>query len=226
MSVGILVDIGKSLTSFNNTVVSIDLDVTMDEAHEWQNDVTTNPVEIGSPIADHIQLMPDKLRITGMISDSSISDAVIKQFSGIDNSQFLTRVQTAFDVLRKLKDDRKLITVYTKFKVYTDMALTSLSIPRNNQTGDSIQFSIEFMHVRMVSTQTVDMPKGVNPKPKTKASKSLDTKTKATDKSGAKATKTVTTTQSKSVTDKSGAKATKTVTTTQSKSVLSGIAGL
>lgn len=187
MSVGILVDIGKSLTSFSNTVVSIDLDVTMDESHEWQNDVTTNPVETGSPITDHIQLMPDKLRITGMISDSSISDAVIKQFSGIDNSQFLTRVQTAFDVLRKLKEDRLLITVYTKFKVYTDMALTSLSIPRNNQTGDSLQFNIEFVHVRIVSTQTIDMPKGVNPKKTAKTGKSVQTKTAPTDKSGAKA---------------------------------------
>ena len=203
MSVGILVDIGKSLTSFKNDVISIDLDVTMDESHEWQNDVTTNPVETGSPIADHIQIMPDKLRITGMISDSSISDAVIKQFSGIDGTQFLTRVQTAFDVLRKLKEDRKLITVYTKFKVYTDMALTSLSIPRNNQTGDSIQFSVEFVHVRIVNTQTIDMPKGVNPKKTAKTGKSVQTKTALTDKSGAKKDKTV----------------------TQSKSVLSGILG-
>ena len=202
MSVGILVDIGKSLTSFKNDVISIDLDVTMDESHEWQNDVTTNPVETGSPIADHIQIMPDKLRITGMISDSSISDAVIKQFSGIDGTQFLTRVQTAFDVLRKLKEDRKLITVYTKFKVYTDMALTSLSIPRNNQTGDSIQFSVEFVHVRIVNTQTIDMP-GINPKKTAKTGKSVQTKTALTDKSGAKKAKTV----------------------TQSKSVLSGILG-
>lgn len=185
MSVGILIDIGKSLTKFNSDVISIDLDVTMDEAHEWQNDVTTNPVENGSPIADHIQSMPDKLRITGMISDSSISDAVIKQFSGIDGTQFLTRVQTAFDVLRKLKEDRKLITVYTKYKVYTDMAITSLSIPRNNQTGDSIQFSIEFVHVRIVNTQTTMMA-SVNPKKTAKTGKSVQTKTAPTDKSGAK----------------------------------------
>lgn len=176
MSVGILVDIGKSLTSFDNGIISIDLDVTMDEAHEWQNDVTNNPVENGSPISDHIQIMPDKLRITGMISDSAISDAVIKQFSGIDDSEFLTRVQTAFDLLRKLKEDRELITVYTRYKIYTDMALTSLSIPRSNQDGDSIQFSIEFMHIRIVNTQTTIMPKGINPKKKAKSDKAVQTK--------------------------------------------------
>ena len=191
MSVGILIDIGKSLTKFNSDVISIDLDVTMDESHEWQNDVTTNPVENGSPISDHIQIMSDKLRITGMISDSSISDAVIKQFSGIDGTQFLTRVQTAFDVLRKLKEDRKLITVYTKYKVYTDMAITSLSIPRNNQTGDSIQFSIEFLNIRIVNTQTIDMPKGVNPKKTAKTGKSVQTKTAVTDNGGANTAKVV-----------------------------------
>jgi len=199
MSVGILVDIGTSLTKFASATFSIDLDVTMDEVHEWQNDVTTNPVETGSPITDHIQSMPDKITITGMISDSGISDAVIKEFSNVDSSEFLTRVQTAFDLLYKLKDERKLVTVYTKYKVYTDMAVSSLSIPRNSTIGDSINFTAEFMKVRLVNTQTVDMPKAISAKKTAKTGKSVQRKTEAKKDNGKVATPDLTKSQSSSV---------------------------
>lgn len=191
MSVGILVDIGKSLTSFKNEFASIELDVMMEESHQWQNEVTTNPVETGQPISDHIQIVPDTLSITGMVSDSSISDSVVKRFSGIDDAPFQTRQQTAFDMLLKMKNDRKLVTVYTKYKIYKDMAIRSISIPRNNQVGDSIEFSIEFVNVRIVTTGSVDLPKGISAKPAAKANKSIQNKTKPTDKTGAKPAKPV-----------------------------------
>lgn len=180
MSVGILIDVGRSLTSFKSEVVSIDLDVTQDEAHEWTNDVTTNPVETGSPVADHIQPMPDKLTITGMVSNSAISDAAIQQlqneFGSVDGSVALSRVQTTFDLLRKLKEDRKLVTVYTRYKIYTDMALNSVNIPRSAGIGDSINFTASFTHVRIVNTQRVDVPPGIGKKGK-QTSKPLEKKT-------------------------------------------------
>ena len=192
MSVGILIDVGQSLTTFVSELVSIDLDVTSDEFHEWTNEVTNNPVETGSPIADHIQDMPDKVRITGMISDSAISDNVIRQFSEIDDTQFLTRSQTTFDLLRNMIKDKKLVTVYTRYKTYTDMALVSLSIPRNNTTGDAVNFTAEFVHVRIVSTQTVEIPKGVSPKKTAKIDKKTQQKAEPTTKGGDKAVKPVT----------------------------------
>ena len=191
MSVGILVDVGQSLTKFTSELVSIDLDVTNDEIHEWTNEVTTNPVEIGAPISDHIQELPDKIRISGMISDSAISDNVIRQFSNIDDSQFLTRSQTTFDLLRNLIKDKKLVTVYTRYKTYTDMALVSINLPRNNTTGDAINFTAEFMHVRIVSTQSVDIPKGISKKKAAKIDKSTQRKTEPTAKGGDKTTKPV-----------------------------------
>lgn len=180
MSVGILIDIGRSLTSFKSEIVSIDLDVTQDEAHEWTNDVTTNPVENGSPIADHIMPMPDKVTITGMVSNSAISDAAIQQlqneFGGVDGNVALSRVQTTFDLLRQLKEDRKLVTVYTRYKVYTDMALNSVNIPRSASIGDSINFTASFTHIRIVNTQRVDVPPGIGVKGK-QSSRAVTNKT-------------------------------------------------
>lgn len=169
MSIGLLIDVGKSLTLIESDLISVDLDVTLDEAHEWLNDVVTNPVEIGSPIADHIQQMPDKLTITGFISDSPITDSIASQLSSIGDSEFGTRVQTAFDLLRTLIASKKLVTVYTRYRIYTDMALASINIPRSAGLGEAIQFTAQFTHVRMVETKTVDVPAGVSRKNEAKA---------------------------------------------------------
>lgn len=191
MSVGILIDVGQSLTKFTKDLISVDLDVTMDEVHEWTNEVTTNPVEIGAPISDHIQELPDKIRITGMISDSAISDNVIREFSKVDDSQFLTRCQTTFDLLRGLVKNKELVMVYTRYKLYHDMALVSINLPRNNTTGDAINFTAEFMRVRIVSTQSVDIPKGISRKKTAKIDKPTQRKTEPISKGGDKTTKPV-----------------------------------
>ena len=191
MSLGILFDIGKaygsvSTTDDAGTITSLDLDVMQDEIHEWQNDVTSFPVEIGSPITDHIQAQPDKISITGIISNSAIGvDALQKQESGED------RCQTAFDLLRKFHEDGILLTVYTRYKVYIDMALKSCNIPRDSSIGDSVKFKMEFVHVRLVNTQTVDVPDGISKKLDKKATKSLVNKTQPQAAGGKKETKPV-----------------------------------
>lgn len=168
MSLGILIDVGQSPVSVvpydetaieQDTVVSLDLDVTSDEVQEWSNDVTSFPVEIGSPITDHIQPLPDKVSITGIISNSAISETAMSKLSSGDD-----RCQTAFDLLRKISDDRKLVTLYTRYKIYSDMALKSTNIPRDASIGDSIKFRMEFIHVRLVNTQTIDVPAGISKK--------------------------------------------------------------
>lgn len=165
MSVGVLYDSRKSPTRFVNDLIAIDLDVTISEAHEWTNEVTSNPVELGSPITDHIQVNPDKLSITGMISDAPIDPAVIDQFQGnIDGGLYSARLQTHFDWLYFLARNREPITVYTRYKNYSNMAIASLNLPRDTGLGEALQFNIEFVNIRLVSTQTVPVPAGISKK--------------------------------------------------------------
>ena len=176
MTVGILFAEGENVTS-------IDFDVTMDEAHEWSNDVTTNQVEIGSPITDHIQPQPDRLTITGMISDSPLNLETQSEISALVGAD--ERVQTAFDFLRKMHEKRLLLVVYTKHKIYQDMALAACNIPRSAGVGQAINFTLQFTHVRVVSTQTVDVPPGISRKLDKKAGTDVKRKTQTQSKAGA-----------------------------------------
>lgn len=181
MTVGVLLDVGQSITSFASEVVSIDLDVAQDEVHEWTNEVTSNPVEFGAPITDHIQPLPDQLKISGVITNSAISDAAISAVSNGDD-----RVLTAFEALLKIKEDRKLVTVYARYKIYTDMAIKLINLPRDSKIGDSIKFSIEFMKVRIVNTRVIDVPPGISKKTDKKADASTERKTEPQKNGGKK----------------------------------------
>lgn len=182
MAVGLLLDVGKSFTSFENDLISIDLDVTQDETHEWKSEVTLYPVEEGSQISDNIRPLPDKITITGWITDAPINDEELNAETVGDTN---SRTLTTFGLLHDLKDQRKLMTVYTKYKVYTSMALQSCNIPRSGNIGEAITFTMEFINIRLVDTQTVDVPPGISKKLDKKAGAAVQKKTQPKKDQGA-----------------------------------------
>lgn len=193
MSLGLIYDPRKSPTSIRSDLISIDLDVMSDEAHDWSNDVTENPVELGAPVADHIQPKADKLSITGLITNAPIDPDVAAQFPGeIDGGLFSARLQTHFDWLRELVKLRAPLIVYTRYKVYTDMALVSCNISRSTGVGEALPFTLQFMHIRLVQTQTVDVPPGISRKLDKKADAATAKKTQPESKGGKQETKAVT----------------------------------
>jgi hypothetical protein len=160
-------------------IQSLDFDATLDELHDWRNEVTQNPVEVGAPISDHIIEKADKLRIQGVITNSPLYGEFAGQYFGGDTTS--PRIQTAFEAIRELHKAREVVTVYTKHAVYTDMAIESVSIPRNAQLGDEIQFTMELVNIRKVSTQLVTLPPGISAK---KAASTVGKKTEQQKSSG------------------------------------------
>lgn len=150
-------------------IQSIDFDATLEEVHDWSAEVTTNPVENGAPVADHVIEKPDKLRLTGLITNSPLHGELAGQYFGGDTQS--PRIQTAFEAIYELVKKREAIVVYTKHAIYTDMIIQSVNIPRNASIGESIEFTMELVHVRFVSTQMVTVPPGISQK---KTAKSTD----------------------------------------------------
>jgi hypothetical protein len=154
---------------------SIDLDATLDEAHEWSNEVTSNPVETGAPVTDHVIEKPDKLSITGLITNSPLHGSLAGQyFGGETQSQ---RIQTVFEAIYDLTKRRETVTVYTRHAVYNNMVIQSVNIPRSASIGEAIEFKMELVHIRMVSTQMVTLPPGISAKPAAKSTAAVAKKT-------------------------------------------------
>lgn len=163
-------------TAFGNQYGNIELDAALDENHEWSAEATSNPVEVGAPVTDHVIDQSDKLKIRGFVTDTPLT--LSQSVSGLVNSGNVgNRTQAVFDLLHQLIKLKEPMTVYTKHRIYDDMVMTNVTIPRSAGVGEAIEFSAEFVHVRKVATQMVDVPPGINPKDSAKANESLSRKT-------------------------------------------------
>jgi hypothetical protein len=148
---------------FGNDFGNIELDLTLDETHEWSAEATSNPVEEGAPVSDHVIEQSDKLKFTGFVSDAPLT--IVSGSVEIEN-----RTQPVFDLLRELIKARETVTVYTRYQVYTDMVITSISVPFTVGQGEAIQFGIDFIKIRKVATQIVEVPEGISRKKEKKTS--------------------------------------------------------
>jgi len=155
-------------TSFGNLYGNIELDAVLEENHEWSAEATSNPVETGAPVTDHVIDQADKLTIKGFVTDTPLT--ISQSVQGIVNSgQVGNRTQAVFDLLHQLIKLKEPMTVYTKHRIYDDMVLTNVTIPRGAGVGEAIEFSAEFISIRKVATQMVDVPNGISPKKEAKA---------------------------------------------------------
>lgn len=143
-------------TAFGNEYGNLELDAAIEEGHEWSAEATSNPVEEGAPVTDHVIEQSDKLRIKGFVTDAPLTASL--------SLQPISRSQDAFNLLRKLVKLRQPMTVYTQYIVYSDMILKNITIPRAAAAGEAIEFTAEFINIRKVATQMVDVPKGISRK--------------------------------------------------------------
>lgn len=135
-------------TAQPNTLASIELDATLSESHTRQSSVTDNPIEGGSQIQDHITNAPRTLQLEGFVTD----DPIVLLGLGADNN----KVQTTFDALEQLFDDRQPFTVVTGFRVYENVFFESLTMPRRRE--GALRFSALLKQLTIVSAQDAALP--------------------------------------------------------------------
>lgn len=155
-------------TAFGSQYGNIELDAALDENHEWSAEATSNPVEEGAPVTDHVIEQADKLRIRGFVTDTPLTASASVQ-GEVNSGSVGNRTQAVFDLLYDLIKVREPMTVYTKHRIYDNMVLTNITIPRSAGVGEAIEFNAEFIRIRKVATQMVDVPPGINPKKAAKA---------------------------------------------------------
>ena len=132
-------------TRRGNRIGSLSIECTLSETHSATSRITNQPVEEGSTISDHIVNDPEKVNITGFISDTPL-DASYSNYS-----------QLAFDTLYQIRDTRNTISVVTNYRVYQDMVITNISVPRTQRSGQSIEFSVELTKIRKAGSNTLGL---------------------------------------------------------------------
>ena len=113
------------------------------ENHVGSVRVTEHPVQGGSNISDHAYNLPDKLTIEVLVSDS-VQPIVSGQFASGK-----TKSISAYEVLRKLKEKRVLVSVRTRLHYYTNMIIENMSVSDDYKSANSLRCTVSLRQVMM-----------------------------------------------------------------------------
>lgn len=144
--------------------VSLTFDASQSESHDLTAEVTQRKVEEGADISDHIEVKPETLSITGVITATPL-----------DAPSDGNRESEAWEILSSMLKSKELFTVRTSLKTYTNMALLSASASRDNLRR--IAPPLTFQQVRRVRQEWVSIP----PEAVKNSTAPPNTKTSATD---------------------------------------------
>ncbi|VXB25326.1 putative bacteriophage protein [Burkholderia sp. 8Y] len=159
--------------------------VTFEEVHSDEMEVTEHPVEQGTSISDHAFARPSEVIVTVGWSNSSSDTSAMSQVLGaaataspllrkiVGAAQLVSGIATAvspgpqisaigYSVLLKAYRDRRLYNVYTGKQVYKNMLIRSLSTSTDASSENNLIVRIVFRQMLLAQTQTVTVPDSSN----------------------------------------------------------------
>lgn len=181
--VGILFRDGKATPRLESGLFAIEFDANLSEGHSWKNDITSNPVERGVDITDHIRLLPDDITLVGFVTNTPFLEG---EGNREINNNSEDRVASIIGRLKSMRDERQPLVLYTKYIVYKDMAIVSVDFTRDASNTNAVIFTIQFKNIAFANTQTVDVPAGISKKLDKKSTPSVQKKTEPQKAGGAK----------------------------------------
>lgn len=167
-----------SIGSQENSDLSILLDASVSETHTSAASITSHPVERGANITDHVHREPDTITIQGIISNTptrfpegTVGVALIRSVANLVSGVSNDLAKTGYEQLRQLVEGKELIKIVTTLREYNDMLLENLTVTRDADNGDCLNFSVTARQVRLISTSSVAaIPSPKEPKKASKKS--------------------------------------------------------
>ena len=129
------------------SINGIEFDALISSTEAYEASVPEYPVETGFTVI----LNAETLEMTLFLSNRPVTWA--RRFGASAN-----RVGQVAGQLRELYFQKSLVTVSTGSGSYTNMAITSLSIPRTNSMMDAVEIPIKFKKVRVTASRTAVIP--------------------------------------------------------------------
>ncbi|UNY40358.1 hypothetical protein KLEP7_gp17 [Pseudaeromonas phage vB_PpeM_ KLEP7] len=130
----------------------IQLDVTETYSISLNNKVTNFPVESRSNISDHIFCENIKISFDATIGLAMPYYSAYSNLIKITDKQNVVksnRPQQAYDLLKKVRDEKYVMDILTEQELFEGMVITNLQVSKNN-IDDQLKFSIELEKIRVV----------------------------------------------------------------------------
>lgn len=144
----------------SKSIGGITVDAFLSESYSFANEVSEIPIEEGVTVTDHVTESPDEISVQGFFgkyefsANNTMNDEKLASISKkLPNA--MQRVKYYYQELLRLKQAREPITLVTGLDTFSDMIITSLSIPRDVETGADLHFSMTLKKLPIVHSETV-----------------------------------------------------------------------
>lgn len=121
----------------------IEVDAFIEESITYRAQITSNPVDSGADITDHIIYEPVRLLIRGVIPSNKRSLSLILPFGGGN------RQQEVYEDFKDLFYEGDLIEVVAGLEVFNNMLIESISIDRTPENASGLEFVMELKQIRL-----------------------------------------------------------------------------
>lgn len=121
-------------------------DASIKETHVSKSVITDFPVESGPNVSDNSRPMPETLTLQIAQTSLPLSTSVLPGLPPAPEA-FGTRWQSAYNQLIVLKDEATLLEVTTTLRIYEDLLIESVEVPRDAKTADGIFATVVFKRV-------------------------------------------------------------------------------
>jgi hypothetical protein len=142
------------------TINDFAIDAALREEHSFESEVTQFPVEDGADITDHVRTLPKVVTIEGVVSDTPLGKAAVAR-AGVNALiedgliEPTTASADALAALTEIHEAREPVTITTSLRLYENMVMESLTIPRDAETGAALRFTATFRQIVIVANQRV-----------------------------------------------------------------------
>lgn len=133
------------------SVGGIEFDALIDSEEGYESQVPEYPTEKGFSVSDTVVLKPETLSMTLYVTDTPVTWRN-RHGSGVGRTE---------GIVKKLKDlffTKQPVEIVTTDTVYTDMAITGLTIKKSLEVGYAREIPISFKKIVVTETATVTIP--------------------------------------------------------------------
>ena len=157
------------------SVGEFSVDLILSEHHALVSTVSLHPVEEGAAIADHIRQELRGGSLNALVSNHSLNLSGDYSVAEAGDSQKMpnygtsTRTRTAnpakdmWENLKALWENREPVTIVTTLEVYENVVITHAATSRAEDSGEALEFEIQFTQIRTVKLQEVQITASVAP---------------------------------------------------------------
>lgn len=129
----------------------LEFDALINESKSYSSDVPEYAVETGYSVSDNISIKPLTVDMTLFITNTPVT---WRKQHGASSG----RVSSVIAMLERMYFQRQLLTVMTSTDVYTNMAITAMTVPKDETNKTSREISISLKQVTVAVAAITGIP--------------------------------------------------------------------